>query len=532
MSRGRPDLREKWYSEGWYSARTCSAAFRDGWSRYGEVPLVFVAAGAHTTVTVGEIGALARTVAAGLRRLGVRRGDAVAVQLTNRLECAVAYQATLLCGAVLVPIVHIYGAAEVGFILAQSGASTLIMPHTFRSTRYVDRVCGYRDIPTLRNIVVLDAEPGDGFTRWEELVQGPGEWADPAADADDVCVMLYTSGTTSAPKGVRHSHNSILAEQRTRPGLLAGDPDSVELVSFPPGHVGGLSAVLGAMISGTRTVFVDTWDPCVAADLIQRFGVTTTVGTPFHLHGLLELSNAATKLRTLREFLTGAAPVTDEIGRRAAAAGINAYRCYGLTEHPTVSGTHRCDPSSVRLGTDGLPMPGSAVRVLGEDGTDQPHGVPGEVVTQGPDQFIGYHDPALDAAAFTSDGWFRTGDLGYLDDSGHLVITDRIKDVIIRAGETISSAQVEDVLLAHPAVAEGVAVAAPDPLYGEVVAAVVVLRTGVELDLPELQRHFARSGLARQKTPERLVVTDTLPRTALGKVLKTDLRRALHAETH
>ena len=163
MSSGRPDLREKWYHQGWYSDRTCVDAFRDGWSRYGDVPLTFVAAGAEKTVTVGEIGALARTVATGLRQIGVQRGDAVAVQLTNRLECAVAYQAVMLCGAVLVPIVHIYGAAEVEFILAQSAAATLIMPHTFRSTRYVDRVSGYRDIPTLRDVVVLDAEPAAGY---------------------------------------------------------------------------------------------------------------------------------------------------------------------------------------------------------------------------------------------------------------------------------------------------------------------------------------------------------------------------------
>lgn len=530
MSSGRPDLREKWYRQGWYSARTCVDAFHDGWSRYGDVPLTFVAAGAEKTVTVGEIGDRARTVATGLRQIGVQRGDAVAVQLTNRLECAVAYQAVMLCGAVLVPIVHIYGAVEVEFILAQSGAATLIMPHTFRSTCYVDRVSGYRDIPTLRDVVVLDAEPSAEYARWEELADSSGEYVRAQPDADDVCVMLYTSGTTSAPKGVQHSHNSILAEQKTLPGLLAGDPDSVELVSFPPGHVGGLSAVLRPLISGTRTVFLDTWDPSLAADLIQRFGVTTTVGTPFHLHGLLALPDAAVKVGTLREFLTGAATVTDEIGQRAAAAGINAYRCYGLTEHPTVTGAHRDDPKSVRLGTDGLPMPGSAVRVIGDDWTDQPVDVPGEVVTQGPDQFVGYHDPALDTAAFTPDGWLRTGDLGYLDAEGRLVITDRIKDVIIRAGETISSGQVEDVLLTHPAVAEGAVVAAPDPLYGEVVAAVVVLKAGAKLELSELREHFARSGLARQKTPERFIVTDTLPRTALGKVLKADLRRAFFTD--
>jgi acyl-CoA synthetase (AMP-forming)/AMP-acid ligase II len=151
-------------------------------------------------------------------------------------------------------------------------------------------------------------------------------------------------------------------------------------------------------------------------------------------------------------------------------------------------------------------------------------GVDGEVFVSGPDQFIGYQDPALDSEAFTADGWFRTGDLGHLDAQGRLTITDRIKDVIIRGGETISSGQVEEVLNAHPAVADGVAVAAPHPRYGDVVAAVVVLKPGCELDLDGLRAHFAASGLARQKTPELLAVVDELPRTSLGKVRKAQLR--------
>lgn len=179
---------------------------------------------------------------------------------------------------------------------------------------------------------------------------------------------------------------------------------------------------------------------------------------------------------------------------------------------------------SARLSTDGEPLPGSQVRVLGPDGTECGCGVDGEIVVQGPEQFVGYQDPRLNADSFTADGWFRTGDLGHIDEGGRLTITDRIKDVIIRGGETISSGQVEDVLNTHPAVAEGVAVAAPHPRYGDVVAAVVVLKPGATVDLDGIQAHFATSGLARQKTPERLVVVDAMPRTALGKVRKADLR--------
>jgi acyl-CoA synthetase (AMP-forming)/AMP-acid ligase II len=526
MSSARSALNARWYREGWYSSRTCIDALENGRDRHTDTPVVFASDGCEFTTTVGEVGCRAREVAASLQGLGVGPGDAVAVQLTNRVECSIAYQAVLLCGAVLVPIVHIYGTAEVAFILAESGAAVLIMPDRFRSTSYLHRIEAYRRIPTLRDVVVVGAPPGSGYVSWSELTAAPGGYVRHSPKSDDVCLVIYTSGTTAAPKGVQHSHNSLLAEQKTLPGLLAGDSDSVQLVSFPPGHVAGVSSMLRPLVAGTRSVYIESWDPVVAAELIRRYGVTSTSGTPFHLQGLLERAANSNTLDTLREFLVGAATVTEEIGRRAAAAGINAYRCYGLTEHPTVTGARPDDPESIRLGTDGRPLPGSAVRILAPDGSEQPTGVDGEVAVQGPDQFLGYHNPTLDSEAFTPDGWLRTGDLGHLDRAGLLTITDRIKDVIIRAGETISSGQVEDILIRHPAVAEAVAIAAPDPRYGEVVAAIVVLNAGTTLELDELRRHFADSGLAAQKAPERLVITPSLPRNALGKVVKTELRTA------
>jgi acyl-coenzyme A synthetase/AMP-(fatty) acid ligase len=521
---GDAPLREAWYRQGWYSTRTCIDAFRDGAARHSQMPVVFITEHAETTSTVAEIHRQAVAVAAGLQRLGVAPGDAVAVQLTNRLECAVAYEAVLLCGAVLVPIVHIYGPREVGFILAQSTARVLITAAALRSTSNLERLGKYARTSVLSHIVLVDAESGAGYLGWATLAAPSGDYAEPSPLADDVCLLLYTSGTTSAPKGVQHSHNSLLAEQTTAVDLLAGWPGDVQLVSFPPGHIAGVGSLLRPLMSGSRAVFVDGWDPARAADIVARHRVTSTAGTPFHLEGLLALGDAGAKLSSLREFLVGAATVTEEQGRRAAAAGITTFRCYGLTEHPTVTSGRPEDPAAARLGTDGTPLRGSSVRILGPDGTPVPTGQEGEVVVAGPDQFIGYRDPALNAAAFTPDGWFRTGDLGHLDTDGRLTITDRIKDVIIRAGETISSSQVEDVLNAHPAVREGAAVAAPDPRYGDVVAAVVVLHPGAHLDLDEVRRHFAASGLATQKTPERVVIVESLPRTPLGKVRKADLR--------
>jgi acyl-CoA synthetase (AMP-forming)/AMP-acid ligase II len=518
----RGELRDRWYREGWYSRRTLMDALEQGAAKHGDTPVIFVVDGVETTSTVAEIFQRSRDVAAGLQALGVGPGDAVAVQLTNRLECAVAYEAVLMCGATLVPIIHIYGSSEVAFILVESGAKTLIMPARFRSISYIDRIAEFSAIPTLEHVVVVDAPPGDGYLSWADLAAGHYRRRSPSAD--DVSVLIYTSGTTSAPKGVQHTHNSMLAEQQTLPDLVTGD-EVVQLVTFPPGHIAGVGSLLRPLISGARSVFMDGWDPPTAVDVIHRHRITATAGTPFHLEGLLDLGDTGQKLITLREFLVGAATVTQDQGLRAAVAGINTYRCYGCTEQPTITSARSYDAAPARLGTDGLPMRGVRVRIIGPDARESPVGVDGEVIVQGPDQFIGYRDPALNEEAFTADGWFRTGDLGHLDADGRLTITDRIKDVIIRAGETISSGQVEDILNAHPAVAEGAVVAAPHHRYGDVVAAVVVLKPGAALDLDDLRRHFAASGLARQKTPERLAFVESLPRTSMGKIRKADLRK-------
>jgi acyl-CoA synthetase (AMP-forming)/AMP-acid ligase II len=516
-------LRSQWYQDGWFSSTTCIDAFEEGARRHGSTAVDFVSQASVTSASVGDIHAAAIELAAALQHLGIRHGDAVAVQLTNRAECAIAYQAVLLSGAVLVPIVHVYGAAEVGFILTQSRAAVLVMAARSPLVQADSLRHELAAIDTVHHVVMLDAEPGEGYLAWSELARSR-EYERPEVDADDVCLLLYTSGTTSAPKGVQHTHNTVLAEQATMPALIAGAPDDVSLVTFPPGHIAGVGSMLRALMSGSRTVFMEGWDPARALELIRDYGVTSTAGIPTHLRSILEIGCAKPELATLREFLVGAAPVSEELGERAAAAGIATFRSYGSTEHPTVTGEHSGQPRWALLSTDGKPLPGSVVRILNADGLEAPVGTDGEVVVRGPEQFVGYRDPALNDDAFTPDGWFRTGDLGHLDREGRLTITDRIKDVIVRGGETISSAQVEDTLATHRAVAEAAVVAAPDPHYGEVVAAVVVLKPGAALDIDALHGHFVAAGLARQKIPERLVLVDALPRTSLGKVRKAELR--------
>jgi len=225
----------------------------------------------------------------------------------------------------------------------------------------------------------------------------------------------------------------------------------------------------------------------------------------------------------------GGAPVPVALGRRAEGLGIRIIRAYGSTEHPSVTGSQFEDPADVRHTTDGSPMPAVEVRVVGPDGRDVDPGLPGEIWSRGPDLCMGYTNPALNEA-FDAEGWYHTGDIGILDEQGHLTITDRVKDIIIRGGENLSAAEIEQAIAGVPGVAEVAVVAAPDARLGEHACAVIRLNQGVgPLTLEDLTSHLENAGLARQKWPEEVLLVPDFPRTPSGKVRKVDLRTQLAA---
>jgi non-ribosomal peptide synthetase component E (peptide arylation enzyme) len=214
----------------------------------------------------------------------------------------------------------------------------------------------------------------------------------------------------------------------------------------------------------------------------------------------------------------------------ADAKGFPGARVYGSTEHPTVTSFDPTLPFARRAGTDGRIDEANELRIVDDEGCELPPGSEGEIATRGPELFVGYLDSELDRESFLPGGWFKTGDVGRIDRDGFLCVTDRKKDIIIRGGENISSVEVEEVLLRHPAVAAAAAVAMPDAIYGEKVCAFVELAPDRSLSFAELSEHFARAGIARQKTPERLEILDPLPRNASGKVKKFELRKQLRDE--
>jgi acyl-CoA synthetase (AMP-forming)/AMP-acid ligase II len=503
-----------------------------------DVPLIdaFVAAAARhpdalfvgasdvrpATATLDAIVAAGRRAGTRLTAEGVAPGDIIAVMLPNWREWLVACVATQQAGAVMLPIVSIYGPRELGFILSQSQARAIITPEAYRGVDYAALVAASAPPAGLRQIML-----GAEFDALEanQPIADP-----PQRSADDLALLVYTSGTTADPKGVKHSSRTLLAEIAIQAASRGNVADEVNFSPWPPGHVAGALGMLRFLVDGVPLVALDQWDAATAAALVDRHRVTTTSGTPFHLNGMIDAADrSGHSLTSLRTYLVGAAPVPTSLVERCVAQDLAVYHCYGSSEHPTVTSGTVDDPLDKRLNTEGRAMAGTELRFVDDEGIDVAAGCDGEIVTRGPELFIGYFDAALDAAAFLPGGWYRTGDIGRLDADGYLLITDRKKDIIIRGGENISSREVEDVLRRHAAVADVAVVAAPDARMGEVVKACVVTRPGADLTLDMVRAFFAEAGIARQKTPERLMLLDVLPRNASGKILKHQLRDPLVA---
>jgi len=521
----RAPLAAHWRTAGFHHGLTIGEEIRRGAAKYPNTRIAIEGDGADFATTVAQLYPETLRIAGALANLGFKAGEVIALQLPNCRENLLVFLAALQLRMVVVPIVMIYGAAELGFILGQCRARALVIPGRYRNFDLAARVGGLPALPALERIIVVgDGELPGPSMRWFELENQPGVTLPEAAagSADELCLINYTSGTTAAPKGVMHTHNSLAAEVRSYPGIVDLGDDAPYLGVTPAGHIGATILILRPFLSGTGVVFANALDRTRVAELIQQHSVSQIGGVPMIMNSLLDLPDLP---RSLRVCVTGGAGVPPSLIERGEARGLCIIRSYGSTEHPTVSAGAITDSLRQRAYTDGRLAAGTRVRLLGDDDREVPSGDPGEIVTMGPELFVGYFDSSLDADSFTADGWYRTGDIGVMDADGLLAIVDRKKDIIIRGGENVSSQDVEAVLSRHPAVQEAIAVAWPDEVYGERVGVFVRLRPGSTLDIPAVQAHFAAAGVAKQKTPERLVVVEDFERTAMGKVVKAALRK-------
>lgn len=477
--------------------------------------------------TLAELHEHADRVARHLASLGVGKGNVVAVQLPHCLEWPVIAIAAALLGAAVQPISPAVGSTELGYVLRNSGAKVLIHPGIWKDYDYAKRLADAGGIETLHHVFTLGDARGGKDREWRELI-ALTDLPLPHVDVrpEDISWLIYTSGTTANPKGVKHSQASLLYEIRQLMKLKP--PQGAAMTPWPAGHIAGVLTLLRALAGGVTTVMMERWNAEAAARLIEKFKVTSSGATPFFWMEILDYAEANNiDLSSLQDIQCGAAPVPPSLIFRFDKLGLATYRSYGSTEHPTVTSGFPTDPLERRMTTEGRIIPGIGVKIVDEDGNDLPIGSEGEIVTRGLDMFVGYHDESLNATAFLPGGWYRTGDIGKLDDEDYLFITDRKKDIIIRGGENISSKEVEEHLVTHPSVAEVAVVAAPDKRMGEIVCAFVVLHEGKTLDIPTIGKYFEERGVARRKTPERLEFRTDLPRNATGKVMKPELRKTL-----
>ncbi|MFF7229891.1 AMP-binding protein [Streptomyces sioyaensis] len=478
------------------------------------------------TVTFDAVRDEALRVAAGFREWGIGARTRVAWQLPTRIDTVIASLALARLGAVQIPVIPLHREREVGFILAESAAEWVLVPGVWRGFDHTAMVRtlagdGVRVLPVDEGLPVGDPaglpEPvpaGDGDTTW----------------------IYYTSGTTSAPKGVEHTDATLIAGGIGLATALGMSPDDIGSIAFPYAHIAGPDYVVAMLVSGFPAVVLDSFEPGRAADVYRRHGVTMAGGSTAFYQAFLDesrhyrqrLPQAGRLIPSLRLLSGGGAPMPPELyraaGQELACAVVHGY---GMTECPMIAMGTPYDSDEQLARTVGKPVVGARVRIARPDGSEAGVGESGEVTLKGSMLFRRYTDPALTAEAFDAEGYFHTGDLGAVRPDGHLVLTGRLKDIIIRKGENISAQEIEDLLHTHPSVAQAAVIGLPDRERGERVCAVVTPAdpAAPPPTLDGLTAHLRAAGLMVQKLPEQLEITAELPRGGpLNKVLKAALR--------
>ncbi len=466
-------------------------------------------------------------VAAALHARGIASDTPVSWMLPTTLEALVLAGALARLGAVQNPILPIYRERETRFITKQTRARLLCVPSVFRGFDY----------PALAQ--QLASERGGGLDVL--IVDGSLPEADPgalppppaaAAPADaPVRWILFSSGTTSDPKGALHTDASLIASFRGLVRVLELTPEDRHAFVFPLTHVGGIGWWIAGLLAGFAHIAVAIFDPKRTVEVLARHGVTQAgAGTVFHQAYLAAQREQPGRpiFPRVRAFPGGGAPKAPQLHYdvKRELGGVGIVSGYGLTECPIVAMNSVRDPDERLANSEGRANPPELeIRVVRLDGGRAAPGEEGELRVRGPQLCRGYLDASLDAAAFDEDGFFRTGDLGRLDD-GYVVITGRTKDVIIRKGENISAKEIEDLLYTHPKVADAAVIGLPDPALGERCCAVVACK-GDPLGFEEMVEFLSSKQLMRQKIPEQLEVVAEVPRNAAGKIQKQLLREQL-----
>jgi cyclohexanecarboxylate-CoA ligase len=528
-----PELVEE-YTRGYWLDRTITDYLDEAAARTPD-KTAFV--DSRRQITYGELRQQVDHCALGLLELGVGPGDVVSFQLPNWIEWVVVHYAATRIGAVSNPLIPIYRRREVGFMVGLARSKVIVVPAEFRGFDHVAMVDELRgEWPALEHVLVVDGRPGQGTQSWEDFMATPwDERLDPASlaglrpDPNDVTLLIFTSGTTGEPKGVMHTHNTVVAANDPLPERLGITAESVIHMASTLAHLTGF--LYGARLNvqnGATAVLQDVWDAGRFVELVEEHGITyTSAATPF-LHDFLNTSNLPDHdTSSLKRFCCMGAPIPRALVREAKQKlpDLVVLGGWGQSENGLVTLGIPGDPEDKVIDTDGYPWPGMRIRTVDAAGQEVPPGEEGRLQVRGPFLFVGYAE-RLEMTRAAFDGlWFDTGDLARIDADGYVNISGRTKDVIIRGGENIPVSYVENVLYENPKL-DGVAiVAVPDPRLQERACACVILKAGVEgFTFEEMQEFLREKGVARQYWPEHLEVLGEFPKTPSGKIRKFELR--------
>ena len=450
---------------------------------------------------------------------GVAPGDRIAALTKNCDAFAILWFGAMKVRACVVPVNTRLAVREIASILANSGARML-----FVGPEFTGMLPAIRDAcPNLSTVIALEGE----FGPWIDAY--PANDPKLAERADDDIIQLYTSGTTGLPKGVPLTHTNLIEQLRS--GTLqeygAWEPGCTSLVALPVFHVAGAVCLLFAMLHGARAVTVRDIVPIELTGIISDQGINYAFLTPTVIHFILAVPGIETgDFSSLKHIFYGASPISEDLLKRAMARFPCAFsQVYGMTEASGVVTSlppERHVPG--KLLSCGQPVPGVELRIVDADGNDVPQGQVGEVAVRAAFVMRGYwNQPEATAAVLSSDGWYRTGDAGWLDPDGDLFIHDRIKDMIVSGGENVYPAEVENALAGHPDIFEVAVIGVPDDRWGEAVKAIVVPRPGGAQD-PESIIAWARARIGGFKVPKSVDFVEAMPRNATGKVLRRLLR--------
>lgn len=475
-----------------------------------------------TNTRLNEMG---RRLAAGLKSLGIDRGDHVVVSLPNSPEVWASFQGIWRIGAVIIPIMFLLGVDEIRYILDHSDATTIItsqdlLPNIEKALE------GGRGV---KNIIVLGGKDEKGRVDFHGLLgrsQVQQETED--MDEDDLALMIYTSGTTGRPKGVMLTHNNLYSNAIGASEAVEWKKAPISLLCLPLAHSFGVVTMNAGnllVFKESFAVLMDWFDPEGIFQLIEKYRINNFTGVPT-MYQILVNHPAAEKYDTssLERCTISAAPVTEEL-YRAFTEKFNCrmYEGYGLTEaSPAVA---LCRPSmALKPGSCGVPLQGVEVKIFDEQDKELPPHEQGEIVVRGPNVMKGYYKSPEATQEALRGGWLHTGDVGYVDEEGYLFITDRIKDMIIKGGYNIYPSEIEGYLEEHPAVQEVAVIGIPDEKYGEEIMAFVVPDPEKELTETEII-DYAQSKITKYKAPSQVRFVESLPRTLIGKVEKKELRK-------